>query len=58
MILHRAYFPICGASQVNGPRMFHSEIGMCIVLVDHTRAIVRQSDVEAIGRRHVRYSSR
>jgi len=39
------------------PRQFHREIGVCIVLVDLSRGIAEQSDVEVIGRRHVRYSS-
>ena len=44
-------------SQVLGPRYIHSEIGVCIVFVDLSRGIAKQIDVEAIRRRHDKYSS-
>ena len=40
--------PIWGGSQVNVPPKFHSEIGVCIVLVYLLRGIAKESNLEAV----------
>ena len=57
VILHRRPLHNCGCSLFYGPRQFHREIGVCIVLVDIARDIAEQTHVKAIGWPHVTYKN-